>query len=144
MMNSLSNVHEMTLDEDETADDAKRTDTLIKAALSLSQAMEALGSLNFLGELRLPDLKSGINFYEEVRQFERALILEALRLSNGRQTRASALLGLNPTTLNCMIKRLGIDPDPVAEARTRLRAPEGDAPTPHGHVQPLRHDLVRQ
>jgi transcriptional regulator with GAF, ATPase, and Fis domain len=144
MMNSLANVRAMTLDEDETADDSNRTDTLIKAALSLSQAMEALGSLNFLSDLRLPDVKSGINFYEEVRRFESALIFEALRLSHGKQTRASSLLGLNPTTLNCMIKRLGIDAEALTGSAGVPREPDRRPKTPRDNVQPLRHDLVRE
>jgi transcriptional regulator with GAF, ATPase, and Fis domain len=144
-MNNSANARPLTLDEVETGDDSNRTDTLIKAALSLSQAIEALGSLNFFAELRLPEVKSGIDFYEEVRGFESALILEALRLSHGKQTRASSLLGLNPTTLNCMIKRLGIDAESLAEVGTVTRRRRGQrARTPRGNVQPLRHDLAQQ
>ncbi|MDT7602230.1 MAG: hypothetical protein QOF61_227 [Acidobacteriota bacterium] len=142
-MNSLANVRSLTSNEVEASEDAKRTDTLIKAALSLSQAMEALGSLNFLAGLRMPEVKRGIDFYEEVRGFERALILEALRLSHGKQKRASSLLGLNPTTLNCMIKRLGIDADALAEGDPVLRPRSQRAVTPQGNVQPLRHDMAQ-
>jgi transcriptional regulator with GAF, ATPase, and Fis domain len=115
-MNRLGNVRLLThaaADERRGADERhapepNRNDTLIKAALSLSQAIEALGSLNFFSELRPPDVARGVDFYREVRRFECALINEALRLAGGSQTRACALLGLNPTTLNCMIKRYGI------------------------------------
>jgi transcriptional regulator with GAF, ATPase, and Fis domain len=94
--------------EEGRAPESNQNDTLIKAALSLSQAIEALGSLNFFGEVRPPEVSRGVDFYREVRRFECALINEALRLAGGSQTRACALLGLNPTTLNCMIKRYGI------------------------------------
>lgn len=110
--------------EDRHAPESNRNDTLIKAALSLSQAIEALGSLNFFSELRPPDVSRGLDFYREVRRFECALISEALRLTGGSQMRACALLGLNPTTLNCMIKRYGIEaasPPDGAEVGRRHR-----------------------
>jgi transcriptional regulator with GAF, ATPase, and Fis domain len=100
--------------EDEPGVESSRTDTLIKAALSLSQAIEALGSLSLIGELQPPDVKSGIDFYREVRRFEVALIIEALRVTHGCQRRAAALLGLHTTTLNCMIKRFDVDTDSLA------------------------------
>jgi transcriptional regulator with GAF, ATPase, and Fis domain len=144
-MNSLGNVRLSASVEDETDDGSHRTDTLIKAALSLSQAIEALGTLNFLGELRLPDVRQGIDFYAQVRGFESALILEALRLSHGKQKRASSLLGLNPTTLNCMIKRLGIDAESLAAGETKLY-PRGHQRTPaqRDEAQPPRRDLAHQ
>jgi transcriptional regulator with GAF, ATPase, and Fis domain len=143
-MDSSANARALISDKVEAGDGPRQTDTLIKAALSLSQAIEALGSLNLLTELRLPEIKRGIDFYEEVRGFESALIVEALRLSHGKQTRASLLLGLNPTTLNCMIKRLGIDAESLAGAETNKRPRGRRAKSPHGNVQPLRPDLARQ
>ena len=115
-MNRLGNVRllapaaaeERRAPDERRAPEPDRDDTLIRAALSLSQAIEALGSLNFLGEMRPPEVARGVDFYREVRRFECALISEALRLTGGRQTQACVLLGLNPTTLNCMIKRSGI------------------------------------
>jgi DNA-binding NtrC family response regulator len=50
----------------------------------------------------------GINFYDEVRNFEISLISQALRHANGSQVRAAALLRLNPTTLNAKIKNYSI------------------------------------
>lgn len=143
-MNSLANVRTFTSGEGAAGEGANRTDTLIKVALSLSQAIEALGSLNFLAELRLPDVKQGIDFYEQVRGFESALILEALRLSHGKQKRASSLLGLNPTTLNCMIKRLGIDAESLAAGETGLHPRSQRAKQQRGEAQPPRYDLARQ
>ncbi|HEX8163050.1 MAG TPA: helix-turn-helix domain-containing protein [Pyrinomonadaceae bacterium] len=125
-MNRLGNVRLLAhaaAAEDHRALESSRNDTLIKAALSLSQAIEALGSLNFFNELRPPDVARGLDFYREVRRFECALISEALRLTGGSQTRACALLGLSPTTLNCMIKRYGIEAQTRAAAGGRRSRP---------------------
>jgi two-component system response regulator PilR (NtrC family) len=46
---------------------------------------------------------------EQTQQFQKSWILEALRKSNGVQKKAAQLLGVKPTTLNEMIKRMGID-----------------------------------
>ena len=51
----------------------------------------------------------GINFYDEVRNFEISLIRQALRYANGSQVGAAALLRLNPTTLNAKIKNYSIN-----------------------------------
>jgi transcriptional regulator with GAF, ATPase, and Fis domain len=143
-MNSIANVRSMRPEEDEREDASKRTGTLIKAALSLSQALDALSSLNFHGELKLPNVKNGLDFYEEVRHFESALILEALRLTHGKQTSASSLLGLNPTTLNCMIKRLGIDCESFTKTQEEQQALELDKNRGRENVQSLRHELTRK
>mgnify|MGYP003297424835 CR=1 FL=1 len=50
------------------------------------------------------DIKSGIDFFEEVRRFEIQLITHALKYSGGNQARAARLLGLGTTTLNYKIK----------------------------------------
>ena len=50
------------------------------------------------------DLKSGIDFFEEVRRFEIRLIGRALELTGGNQARAARMLGLGTTTLNYKIK----------------------------------------
>jgi DNA-binding protein Fis len=126
---------------DEPVVESNRTDTLIKAALSLSQAIEALGSLNLFGELQPPDVKHGIDFYAEVRRFEVALITEALRITHGSQTRASALLGLHPTTLNCMIKRFDVNADPLAN-NPGERSPRGRRTKKPPPASIMRHDLA--
>jgi DNA-binding NtrC family response regulator len=108
--------------------ESSRTDTLIKAALSLSQAIEALGSLNLFGEVQPPDVKRGIDFYAEVRRFEVALITEALRVTHGCQRRAAVLLGLHTTTLNCMIKRLDV-------GTTAMRSDARGAANVRGHAR---------
>lgn len=49
-----------------------------------------------------------LNFYEAVKEFEINLIKYALMRTSGHQAKAARLLGLNSTTLNCMIKRYNI------------------------------------
>jgi two-component system response regulator PilR (NtrC family) len=50
-------------------------------------------------------------FKEQTRDFQKRIILMALRQSRGVQKLAARSLGLKPTTLNEMMKRLKIDPD---------------------------------
>jgi len=50
------------------------------------------------------DLTHGISFYDEVSRFEIELIRRALELTNGHQSKAAKLLGMNNTTLNSKIK----------------------------------------
>jgi len=51
------------------------------------------------------DMNHGLTFYERVKLFEINLIKRALKQSEGNQTKAAALLGINHTTLHAMIKR---------------------------------------
>jgi len=44
------------------------------------------------------------------------LIRQALQRTHGNQRRAAQLLGVKVTTLNCKIKRLGIQTDPGSPA----------------------------
>lgn len=55
------------------------------------------------------DVGKGIDFYDEVRNFEISLIEQALRKTQGCQVRAAALLRLKTTTLNTKIKNYAID-----------------------------------
>jgi DNA-binding NtrC family response regulator len=64
--------------------------------------------------LRTPDVSElmvdgTFSFYETMERFEREIITESLRRTNGVQRRAASLLGLKATTLNEKIKRLKID-----------------------------------
>jgi len=56
---------------------------------------------------REPERKT---FRELVDEYERELILSALRASGGHQRRAAAALGVLPTTLHEKMKRLGLRP----------------------------------
>jgi transcriptional regulator with GAF, ATPase, and Fis domain len=79
----------------------------LKVLRELSYAIS--GALEAVDSFHPPDVRRGINFYEEVRRFEIDLIRTALKLSGGSQTRAARLLRLNPTTLNSKIKYYSID-----------------------------------
>ena len=50
----------------------------------------------------------GISLKDAVSRYERAMILQSLEMANGVQKRAAELLQLKPSTLNEMMKRLGI------------------------------------
>jgi DNA-binding NtrC family response regulator len=54
------------------------------------------------------DVGRGIDFYDEVRRFEVDLIRRALEQTDGHQSRAARLLGMNATTLNSKIKTYNI------------------------------------
>jgi DNA-binding NtrC family response regulator len=56
----------------------------------------------------------GMSLKDAVSRYERAMILQSLELANGVQKRAAELLQLNPSTLNEMMKRLGIGPRATA------------------------------
>ena len=58
-------------------------------------------------EITIPP--SGVNFKEVVGQYEVNLIQKALEITGGIQKKAAELLSLKPSTLNEMIKRLGIN-----------------------------------
>lgn len=97
------------------SDDAPhlRSDPTTADKLEKTKAL-ALSLVHELNSLSVPtpniDVKCGINFYDEVRRFECDLIRQALILTDGRQARAAAMLGLGVTTLNAMIKRYNISP----------------------------------
>lgn len=55
---------------------------------------------------RMAVTEAGLDFYEVVEEFERALISSALHLTAGNQRRAARLLHLKETTLAAMRKRL--------------------------------------
>ena len=59
------------------------------------------------------DPENGIDMREAVNNYQRDLIVTALRLARGQQKRAAQLLNLKPSTLNIKMKTLGIDPDEI-------------------------------
>ena len=89
-----------------------QTSILLREA-ALDSRLEALRevALNLLNEVESlqraqpphPDRK--LRLHDEVRQFEIDLIRTTLDRTNGNQTRAARLLGVNLTTLNTKIKR---------------------------------------
>ena len=78
-------------------------DTLREAAITLLREVESLASR------QEPPPRLGLQ--EEVQRYESELIREALQRTHGNQRRAAKLLGVKVSTLNCKIKRLGIQPE---------------------------------
>lgn len=59
--------------------------------------------------IRLDEEINSFNLKERTMEFQRKLITSALKKAGGIQKQAAQMLGLKPTTLNEMIKRLRID-----------------------------------
>ena len=64
-------------------------------------------------EVITPSLSNNLHLKEQVQSYQRKAIVEALRRTKGVQKKAASLLGVKPTTLNEMIKRLNIDADHI-------------------------------
>jgi DNA-binding protein Fis len=90
-----------------------RVERLVDLATGLLEEAETLARDRVFSEqatkLRRLDVADGIDFYEEVVQFETDLIKMALERTGGNQARAAALLRIKPTTLNSKIKLYGIE-----------------------------------
>ena len=80
-------------------------DSLREAALTLMREVESLANM------QEPQTNGKLVLQEEVQRFESELIRQALQRTHGNQRRAAQLLGVKVTTLNCKIKRLGIQTD---------------------------------
>jgi DNA-binding NtrC family response regulator len=59
----------------------------------------------------LDSLDGSLNFKERTRYYQKKIIRTALKKTKGVQRKAARMLGVKPTTLNEMIKRLEIDVD---------------------------------
>ena len=92
-------------DKENTAPGQSTTSTLEQLALKL------LVEAQSLNDVPTVDVRSGIDFYEEVKRFEIDLIQRALVFTRGSQVRAARLLQLKVTTLNSKIKHYVIDID---------------------------------
>jgi DNA-binding NtrC family response regulator len=66
----------------------------------------------------------GLSLKDAVSRYERAMILQSLELANGVQKRAAELLQLKPSTLNEMMKRLGIHAKSNAAVEEEITVPE--------------------
>lgn len=80
-------------------------DSLREAALTLMREVESFASLQD------PQTNEMLGLHEEVQRYESELIRQALQRTHGNQRRAAKLLRVKVTTLNCKIKRLGIQTD---------------------------------
>jgi DNA-binding NtrC family response regulator len=52
------------------------------------------------------DLTEGVDFFEEVAEFERGLIYAALEMAGGKLNEAARLLNMRPSTLSMKMKAL--------------------------------------
>ena len=91
--------------EEETGSASGKTATLKQLALKLLLEAQSLNEVTTL------DVRSGIDFYEEVKRFEVDLIQRALSFTGGNQVRAAGLLKMKVTTLNSKIKHYNINID---------------------------------
>ena len=96
----------------------RELENLIERAIVLTK--RKLITRNFLPQFLLahreveepaPETEEDLNFKEQTRVFQKKVVLTALRKAKGVQKRAARSLGLKPTTLNEIIKRLEIDLD---------------------------------
>ena len=76
--------------------------TLREAAMTLLREVESLASQ------QEPPTTQRLGLQEEVQRYESELIRDALHRTRGNQRRAAKLLKVKVTTLNCKIKRLGL------------------------------------
>ena len=88
----MSNSAELTI---------QNLNNLREAAITLLREVESLTNNH-------PYTDQKLGLQEEVQRYETELIREALLRTRGNQRRAAKLLGVKVTTLNCKIKRLGI------------------------------------
>src|SRR5262245_31322966 len=77
-------------------------------SFALSEAAELLQHTAIENNGAGDKVEQGIDFYREVDHFKIGLIRSALARTNGKQKNAAKLLGVGLSTLNAMIKRLGI------------------------------------
>jgi len=89
---------------------SERLNTIREMAQALIDEAESLDREHALAEIPAAklDLKSGIDFFDEVRRFEIQLITVALKYARGNQAKAARLLGLGTTTLNYKVKSYGL------------------------------------
>lgn len=92
----------------------ERLVVLKKEGLLSSQDLpQKIGRKSMAPELKEQFIRlseDGIHLSREVEQYEKHLIMEALRKANGVTSRAAQLLHLNRTTLVEKLKRKGVDP----------------------------------
>jgi DNA-binding NtrC family response regulator len=67
-----------------------------------------LSELETVNENERVNLDENFNLYEQMKNFESDIIRQALFLTDNNQRLAAQMLGINYTTLNAKMKRLGI------------------------------------
>ena len=94
---------------------ASETETPRNTVMALKAlASRLMSEVECLNEVKTVDIHDGIDFYEEVTEFEIGLIRRALSYTHGHQGRAARLLNLKVTTLNSKIKQYKIRLDVFA------------------------------
>jgi len=77
----------------------------------------------WFSETSVLENRDTVDFYEEVKRFESALIRGALRRTQGHQIKAARLVNLNPSTLNAKIKQYQIRLYPQQTSLHRRKGP---------------------
>ena len=99
--------------------------------------LQLVREVQSIGEVKVLDIDSGLDFYNEVTRFEIDLISRALIMTGGHQARAAKLLNLKGTTLNSKIKSYNIKPESFAGTTTGWKEPPDEesllARTSGGH-----------
>ena len=96
-----------------------RMSTVMALKALASRLMREVESLN---EVHTVDIHQGIDFYDQVTEFEIGLIRRALTYTHGHQGRAARLLNLKVTTLNSKIKQYKIKLDVFANGYPMMDA----------------------
>lgn len=108
-----------------TVDEKRAMDPAPSMARTLEQlALKLLLEAQSLTEAPGPDVRGGVDFYEEVKRFEINLLQRALVFTCGNQVRAARLLNMKVTTLNSKVKHYGIDIDALIGAFLPLKTAE--------------------
>src|SRR5206468_2741872 len=84
-------------------------------------------SLRYPVQTDLPAMivpSDGLSLKDAVSRYERTMILQSLEMANGVQKRAAELLQLKPSTLNEMMKRLGIHARSNAVVEDEVTVPD--------------------
>jgi DNA-binding NtrC family response regulator len=110
--------------ENQTSPEQQRNAVLALKVLA-SKLMQEVESLN---EVHTLDIHEGIDFYDEVTEFEIGLIRRALTHTRGHQGRAARLLNLKVTTLNSKIKQYKIKLDAFAQGYSLVDSSELEIP----------------
>ena len=95
--------------------------------------LELVREVQSIGEVKVLDMDSGLDFYNEVTTFEIDLITRALVLTGGHQARAAKLLNLKGTTLNSKIKSYNIKPESFAGTSSSWNSPGEEVAMPSGN-----------
>jgi len=106
-VSGLSDMH--LVNSMNTNGDQEKVANISKTKTLKQLALKLLLEAQSLNETPAPDVRNGIDFYEEVKRFEVDLIQRALSFTRGNQVRAARLLKMKVTTLNSKIKHYDIN-----------------------------------